>query len=209
MSFFDFSSIFHDMDKIRGSKKREADGDANDDTNSSEAKMKAPTSKKSKVDPRDMSEKAPEEDLSVGKLCQATVVNFKCKKPQADELVKAAPVRKEGGEMWQCPFCHNDFPELIKVYDHIDSKDEETGCRGKCYGVSVRLDNGINGMIHLKNFSDKKFLNPEKQLKRGERIYVRVLANKKNFVECSSKSSDLKEEDGTLEGSRPAVVTSM
>ena len=137
----------------------------------------------------------------MGKLVMVTVINFKYKKPQADELDKAAPVRKEGGELWQCPFCgQDDFPELTEVWTHFDAMDEETGCRGKCYGVSVRLDNGITGLINMKNFSDKEVLNPEERVKRGQRIYVRLLAIKSDrfYVECSSKSSDLRDEDWQL-----------
>ena len=164
-------------------------------------------------DKRDKWEKPSEDDLFnmltketprslyMGKLVMVTVINFKYKKPQADELDKAAPVRKEGGELWQCPFCgQDDFPELTEVWTHFDAMDEETGCRGKCYGVSVRLDNGITGLINMKNFSDKEVLNPEERVKRGQRIYVRLLAIKSDrfYVECSSKSSDLRDEDWQL-----------
>ena len=164
-------------------------------------------------DKRDKWEKPSEDDLFnmltketprslyTGKLTMVTVINFKYKKPQPDELDKAAPVRKEGGDLWQCPFCgQDDFPELTEVWTHFDAMDEETGCRGKCYGVSVRLDNGITGLINIKNFSDKDVLNPEERVKRGQRIYVRLLAIKSDrfYVECSSKSSDLRDEDWNL-----------
>ena len=69
--------------------------------------------------------------LYPGKLTMVTVINFKYKKPTADELDKAAPVRKEGGDLWMCPFCgQDDFPELTEVWTHFDAMDEETGCRG-------------------------------------------------------------------------------
>ena len=138
--------------------------------------------------------------LYPGKLTMVTVINFKYKKPTVDELDKAAPVRKEGGDLWMCPFCgQNDFVELCQVWTHFDARDEESGCRGKCYGVSVQLDNGITGFININNFSDKDVLNPEMLVKRGQRIYARLLAIKTNsegfYVMCSSKSSDLRDED--------------
>ena len=58
-----------------------------------------------------------------GKLQLVTVTSFKYKRPSADELDKAAPMRVEAkrkdgveGDSWKCPFCgQDDFPELTEV----------------------------------------------------------------------------------------------
>merc|ERR1719312_1226940 len=111
----------------------------------------------------------------IGKLSLVTVVKFRYKKPGAEELDKVAPVRKGEGEQWQCPFCgQDDFPELTEVWNHFDAVDEDIACRGKCVGVSVKLDNGVGGSFHIKDFSDGHVLNPEERVRRGQRIYVRI-----------------------------------
>ena len=150
----------------------------------------------------DMLTKESARTLYVGKLTMVTVTNFKYKKPQADELDKAAPVRKEGGDLWQCPFCgQDDFPELTEVWNHFDAVDEDIACRGKCVALNVKLDNGIFGSIWLRNFSDTEVvLNPEERVKKGQRIYVRIIkiATDRFYVECSSKTSDLRDENWEL-----------
>ncbi len=56
----------------------------------------------------------------VGKLVEARVSGFAYKRPQSDELDKAAPQRKGEENMWQCPFCgQDDFPELTEVFKNI------------------------------------------------------------------------------------------
>ena len=145
----------------------------------------------------------------IGKLLMATVINFKYRKPTGEELDKAAPVRAQKGdvEQWQCPFCGmDDFPELTEVWNHFDAVDEVNGCRGKCVGVTVRLDNGVIGTIFMKNFSSEIVLNPEERVKRGQRIWVRINQIKPDrfFVECTSKSSDLIDSDWNLKPQRDA-----
>ena len=60
--------------------------------------------------------------------------------------------------------------------------------------MSVRLDNGINGMIPLKNLSDQHVLNPEDRVRPGQRIYVRItrILPERFQVDCISKSSALR-----------------
>ena len=146
--------------------------------------------------------------LYIGKLSMVTVVSFKYKKPNADELDKAAPVRTGDGDLWQCPFCgKDDFPELTEVWNHFDaSEDQQNACPGKCVAVTVRLDNGITGTIPIKNFSDNHVLNPEMRVRRGQKIYVRITAIKPDrfFVECTCKSSDLKDNDWKLKPQKDA-----
>merc|ERR1719422_2095562 len=145
----------------------------------------------------------------IGKLLMATAINFKYRKPTGEELDKAAPVRAQKGdvEQWQCPFCGmDDFPELTEVWNHFDAVDEVNGCRGKCVGVTVRLDNGVIGTIFMKNFSTDIVLNPEERVKRGQRVWVRINQIKPDrfFVECTSKSSDLVDADWNLKPQRDA-----
>ena len=57
----------------------------------------------------------------IGKLLEARVVSFAYKQPHSEELDKAAPQRKPGENVWQCPFCgQDDFPELTEVLINID-----------------------------------------------------------------------------------------
>ena len=64
----------------------------------------------------DLLTKETPQTLYRGKLQLVTVTGFKYKKPAADELDKAAPVRMGDADKWQCPFCgQDDFPELTEV----------------------------------------------------------------------------------------------
>ena len=66
----------------------------------------------------DLLTKETPQTLYRGKLQLVTVTGFKYKKPAAEELDTAAPMRKEGVDKWQCPFCgRDDFPELTEVHN--------------------------------------------------------------------------------------------
>ncbi len=125
-----------------------------------------------------------------GKLVTAQVTGFAYKKPQGEELDKAAPLRKGEGNAWQCPFCgQDDFPELTEVWNHFDAGT----CPGKAVGVKIRLDNGISGFIPIKNLSDSAVINPEERVQRNQSIYCRIVRiNPEKFsVDCICKSSAL------------------
>ncbi len=129
-----------------------------------------------------------------GKLVQAQVSGFEYKKPQGEELDQAAPLRKGEGNLWQCPFCgQDDFPELTEVWNHFDAGT----CPGKAFGVKVRLDNGVNGFISMRNLSDKTVLNPEERVKVGMNIFCRILRIKPEriSVELTCKTSALMDKD--------------
>ena len=169
--------------------------------------VRIPWTKPDDIDLFNMLTKETPKTLYVGKLTLVTVQNFKYRKPAGEELDKAAPVRKGEGEQWQCPFCgRDDFNELTEVWNHFDAVDDENACRGKCTGVGVRLDNGVLGFIALKNFSDTQVINPEERVRRGMKIWVRILAIKPErfWVDCSSKTSDLRDEDFLLQPQRDA-----
>ena len=130
----------------------------------------------------------------VGKLVMATVTGFAYKKPQGEELDKAAPLRKGEGNAWQCPFCgQDDFPELTEVWNHFDEK----YCPGKAVGVKIRLDNGVSGFIPIKNLSDSAVINPEERVQKNQSIYCRIVKiNPERFsVEAICKSSALEDKD--------------
>lgn len=130
------------------------------------------------------------ESFYVGKMVLATVSGISHRKPQGDQLDQANPVRNDETGLWQCPFClTNDFPELSEVWNHFDAGE----CPGQATGVKLRLDNGLNGFIHIKNLSDKHVKNPEERVQIGQTIHVRItkIDVERFQVDCSSKSSDL------------------
>ena len=51
--------------------------------------------------------------------------------------------------------------------------------------------------IYLEHFSDTHVINPEDRVRRGQRMYVRIkkIVPEKFFVECVSKTSDLRDKD--------------
>lgn len=130
------------------------------------------------------------ETFYVGKMILATVIGIQHRKPQHEQLDNANPVRNDETGLWQCPFClKNDFPELSEVWNHFDAE----ACPGKATGIKLRLDNGIQGYIHIKNLSDKHVNNPEERVKTNQIIHCRITKIDVNrfSVECTSKTSDL------------------
>lgn len=59
--------------------------------------------------------------------------------------------------------------------------------------MRLRLDNGINGYIHVRNLSDKHVSNPEERVQKNQMIHCRItkIEVDRFSVECTSKSSDL------------------
>lgn len=144
----------------------------------------------------DMLTKETAETFYVGKMLSASVNGIQHKKPTSDQLDGANPARNEETGMWQCPFCvKNDFLELSDVWKHFDANE----CPGSSVGVRLRLDNGLNGFIHIKNLSDKNVKNPEDRVRNGQPIHVRVtkIDVEKFSIDCTSKSSDLADKNNT------------
>ncbi|KAK6637223.1 hypothetical protein RUM44_007637 [Polyplax serrata] len=138
----------------------------------------------------DMLTKENPETFFIGKMVLATVVGITHKRPKGDQLDQANPVRNDETGLWQCPFClKNDFPELSEVWNHFDAG----SCPGQATGVRLRLDNGINGYIHVRNLSDKHVSNPEERVQKNQMIHCRItkIEVDRFSVECTSKSSDL------------------
>lgn len=101
---------------------------------------------------------------------------------------------------WVCGVCVNlgvlaRLVLLPQVWNHFDTMGE---CVGQAIGVKVRLDNGIQGFIHLKNLSDKEVTNPEERVKINMPIHARItkIDIDRFSVDLTSKTSDLMDEDG-------------
>ncbi len=75
------------------------------------------------------------------------------------------------------------------MWNHFDAG----GCPGQAVGIRIRLDNGVNGYIHLKNLSDKHVTDPEERVRFGQVIHARIMKIDvlKFSVEATSKASDL------------------
>lgn len=138
----------------------------------------------------DMLTKETPETFFIGKMVLATVVGITHKRPKGEQLDQANPVRNDETGLWQCPFClKNDFPELSEVWNHFDAG----SCPGQATGVRLRLDNGVNGYIHVRNLSDKHVSNPEERVQKNQIIHCRItkIDVERFSIECTSKSSDL------------------
>ncbi|KAI1293803.1 Transcription elongation factor SPT6 [Halotydeus destructor] len=130
------------------------------------------------------------ETLFHGKLVIGTVTRIARKTPEAEAYDNANPVRDEETTLWKCPFCSkNDFPELSDVWNHFDAK----ACPGEPLGVSVRLDNGINGFVKTEKLSDKAVNDPSERVQPGMTVHARVIkVNVDRFsVDLTCRSSDL------------------
>lgn len=152
--------------------------------------MRTPFSSPNPEELFDILTKESPETFYIGKMILATVIGIQHRKPQHEQLDNANPVRNDETGLWQCPFClKNDFPELSEVWNHFDAE----ACPGKAVGVKLRLDNGIQGYIHIKNLSDKHVNNPEERVRTSQIIHCRItkIDVTRFSVECTSKSSDL------------------
>ncbi|KAG8195803.1 hypothetical protein JTE90_004806 [Oedothorax gibbosus] len=130
------------------------------------------------------------ETFYIGKLVLVYVVGIARRKPKADLLENANPIRNEETGLWQCPFClKRDFPELSDVWSHFD----DASCPGQAMGVRVRLDNSISGFIPTKMISDKHVTNPEDRVKIGMTLHARItkIDIERFNVDLTTRSSDL------------------
>ncbi len=58
----------------------------------------------------------------------------------------------------------------------------------KDYGAFVRLENGLSGLVHVSQISDKRITSPSKVLKEGESVKVKVIAIKDGKLSLSMKA---------------------
>ncbi len=74
--------------------------------------------------------------------------------------------------------------DQIKVGDVLDGKVENL----KDYGAFIRLANGLSGLVHVSQISDKRVTSPEKVLKVGQDVQVKVIAIKDGKLSLSMKA---------------------
>lgn len=74
--------------------------------------------------------------------------------------------------------------EQTKVGDIMDGTVETL----KDYGAFVRLENGLSGLVHVSQISDKRVTSPSKVLKEGETVKVKVIAVKDGKLSLSMKA---------------------
>ncbi|MBS6397174.1 MAG: S1 RNA-binding domain-containing protein [Clostridiales bacterium] len=72
----------------------------------------------------------------------------------------------------------------VQVGDVMDGKVETL----KDYGAFVRLENGLSGLVHVSQISDKRVTAPSKVLKEGEDVKVKVIAIKDGKLSLSMKA---------------------
>lgn len=83
--------------------------------------------------------------------------------------------------------------DQIKVGDVLDGKVENL----KDYGAFIRLANGLSGLVHVSQISDKRVTSPEKVLKVGQDVQVKVIAIKDGKLSLSMKALLVKEDEPT------------
>jgi transcription elongation factor SPT6 len=131
----------------------------------------------------------------VGKLVLCRVLGIARRRPTADQLSSANPLRDDNTCMWQCPFCKRcDFRELMKVWSHFDTNE----CSGSPVGVRVMLDNGCAGFVPLKLLSDStQPVNPDERIKPGMTVHARVRRLELDRIQCelTTRTSDLRDAD--------------
>ena len=74
--------------------------------------------------------------------------------------------------------------EQVNVGDVMDGTVETL----KDYGAFVRLENGLSGLVHVSQISDKRVTSPSKVLKEGETVKVKVTAVKDGKLSLSMKA---------------------
>ena len=83
--------------------------------------------------------------------------------------------------------------DQIKVGDVLNGKVENL----KDYGAFIRLANGLSGLVHVSQISDKRVTSPEKVLKVGQDVQVKVIAIKDGKLSLSMKALLVKEDEPT------------
>ncbi len=58
----------------------------------------------------------------------------------------------------------------------------------KDYGAFIRLENGLSGLVHVSQISDKRVEVPAKVLKEGETVKVKLIAIKDGKLSLSMKA---------------------
>lgn len=78
----------------------------------------------------------------------------------------------------------------------------------KDYGAFIRLANGLSGLVHVSQISDKRVTSPAKVLKEGEAVTVKVIAIKDGRLSLSMRALLVKEEDKAPEEEKVVIPKS-
>lgn len=65
----------------------------------------------------------------------------------------------------------------------------------KPYGAFVRLENGLSGLVHISQISEKRIKSPSEVLKEGDELSVKVIGIKDGKISLSLKALEEKEEE--------------
>lgn len=82
----------------------------------------------------------------------------------------------------------------------------------KPYGAFVRLENGLSGLVHISQISEKRIKTPSEVLKEGDELSVKVIGIKDGKISLSLKALEEKEEEVVEEVELPeteAIGTSL
>lgn len=74
--------------------------------------------------------------------------------------------------------------EQLKIGDVMEGTVESL----KDYGAFIRLENGLSGLVHVSQISDKRVEVPAKVLKEGETVKVKLIAIKDGKLSLSMKA---------------------
>ncbi|MDO4324866.1 MAG: S1 RNA-binding domain-containing protein [bacterium] len=68
------------------------------------------------------------------------------------------------------------------------------------YGAFVELENGLTGLLHISQISEKRLRHPKEVLKVGQDVRVRILSTDNNKISLSMKEMEqAQEEDDTFD----------
>lgn len=67
------------------------------------------------------------------------------------------------------------------------------------YGVFVKLENGLSGLVHVSQISDKRIKSPKGILEVGQEVNVKVIGIKEGKISLSIKALIEKEEEEVVE----------
>ena len=72
----------------------------------------------------------------------------------------------------------------------------------KPYGAFINLDNGLSGLLHVSQISDKRIKSPDAVLKEGQKVTVKIIAIKDGKISLSMKALIANQEEVRDEGPR-------
>ena len=84
------------------------------------------------------------------------------------------------------------------------------------YGAFISLSDGLSGLVHISQISQRRIKKPSEVLKVGDRVKVKILNTNDNKISLSMKAVEETTENGEEEkvsaaqySSREAVTTSL